>query len=100
MFRPPVGPAAVLPAALGAALALTSNPAHATWTVRPSGTSVTLHDVSAHHGSGGIAWACGDQGTILKTTDAGVTWTALDSGTTVDLHGIAFIEAVGGPVVA
>ncbi|MEZ5065965.1 MAG: hypothetical protein R3B81_14625 [bacterium] len=100
MFRPPVGSAAIFPAALGAALVLAPNPAHATWAIRPSGTSVTLHDVSAHHGSGGMAWACGDQGTILKTTDAGVTWVALNSGTTVDLHGIAFLEANGSPVVA
>ena len=29
---------------------------------------------------GGVAWACGSEGTVLKTVDGGETWTKVNSG--------------------
>lgn len=46
------------------------------------------------------AWACGENGTILFTSNGGATWTLQESGTTATLWSIEFFEVAGGPVVA
>jgi photosystem II stability/assembly factor-like uncharacterized protein len=58
-----------------------------------------LHDVTASHGDIDRAWACGEDGTILFTSNGGATWTPQVSGTTQTLYSIAFIELTGGPVI-
>ena len=44
------------------------------WQPQPSGTTVRLRGVSAV--SERVAWASGDKGTFLRTTDGGKTWKA------------------------
>jgi len=44
------------------------------WAPQPSGVTVRLRGVSAV--SGTVAWASGDRGTYLRTTDGGRTWQA------------------------
>ncbi len=44
------------------------------WEPQTSGTSVRLRGVSAVDGR--VAWASGDKGTFVRTTDGGKTWTA------------------------
>ncbi|HZI19294.1 MAG TPA: hypothetical protein VEY09_11935 [Pyrinomonadaceae bacterium] len=46
----------------------------AQWVEQPSGTDVRLRGVSAV--SARVAWASGDRGTYLRTTDGGKTWRA------------------------
>lgn len=70
------------------------------WNIQLSGTSNDLYSVNFNHGNDDIAWACGENGTILFTSNAGVTWTLQKSGTTNDLFSIVFMETVGGPVYA
>jgi photosystem II stability/assembly factor-like uncharacterized protein len=43
------------------------------WEPQASGTTVRLRGVSAVDGR--VAWASGDKGTVLRTTDGGKTWT-------------------------
>jgi len=38
------------------------------------------------------AWAVGDFGTIVYTTDAGTTWTTQDSGTSENLRGVSAVD--------
>ena len=60
------------------------------WSSVPSGTTSNLNRaVLLNSGTG---FAVGDNGTILKTTDAGATWTTLTSGTTSTLHGVDFLN--------
>jgi len=70
------------------------------WVQQQSGTANHLYDVTASHGAISRAWACGQDGTILFTSNGGATWTAQESGTTQTLQSIAFIEEVGGVVAA
>lgn len=70
------------------------------WVSRNSGTSRHLYDVTANHGQDEKAWACGEGGIILHTTNLGATWVQQSSGTTNTLYGIAFMEISGGPVTA
>jgi photosystem II stability/assembly factor-like uncharacterized protein len=42
------------------------------------------------------AWAVGDEGTILATTDGGAGWNAQTSGTIDSLYGVAFVDTVHG----
>ena len=60
------------------------------WTAQTSGTTTLLRGVSAVDAN--TAWAVGDTGTILHTTDAGTTWTA-QSGTTNDLRDVSAVDA-------
>jgi photosystem II stability/assembly factor-like uncharacterized protein len=46
-----------------------------------------------------MAWAVGDEGTILWTTDGGQIWQRLDSGTRHDLRDVFFIDSATGWVV-
>ena len=45
------------------------------WTTQPSGVTARLRGVSAV--SDRVAWASGNGGTVLRTTDGGVTWQTL-----------------------
>jgi hypothetical protein len=45
------------------------------------------------------AFAVGNSGTIIKTTDKGVTWTQLNSGAYQDLSGVYFVNPQVGYVV-
>jgi photosystem II stability/assembly factor-like uncharacterized protein len=70
------------------------------WEAQDAGTAVNLHDITASHSSIEFAWACGDSGTILYTSDGGDTWTRQETGTQQALRSIAFYELEAGPVVA
>ncbi|MDY6794526.1 MAG: YCF48-related protein [Actinomycetota bacterium] len=60
------------------------------WYEQQSGTTEDLRGVSAVNASN--AWAVGDSGTILKTTDGGVNWISQESGTTEDLWGVSSLD--------
>jgi photosystem II stability/assembly factor-like uncharacterized protein len=51
---------------------LVSLPVSAQWIEQSSPTTKTLYSVSVADNS--VAWACGREGTILKTTDGGTNW--------------------------
>ena len=55
-----------------ALLLLLCHSASAQWTAQASGTTVRLRGVSAV--SATVAWASGDKGTFLRTSDGGWTW--------------------------
>lgn len=82
--------------AVGDAGALLSSPDAETWTVRTSGTDLTLYDVA--HGNNTFV-AVGQAGEILSSND-GVTWTPASSPSSRDLravvHHIDRFFAVGG----
>jgi photosystem II stability/assembly factor-like uncharacterized protein len=59
---------------------------------KPPGTT-QLYGVTAV--STTTAWACGENGTIIKTTDA-TNWSALTSGVSVVLRDIDFVDANNG----
>jgi len=60
------------------------------WITQNSGTTQHLYDVYFINTQTG--WACGDNGTILKTTNAGNDWFGQNSGTTYQLYSIHFID--------
>lgn len=62
----------------------------ATWTERPSPTTLTLRSVSFADASSG--WATGDSGVLLATLDGGQTWMEQDSNSTGHLYGISSID--------
>lgn len=70
------------------------------WFLQVSGISVNLHSINSHHGNENIAWACGDNGVILHTTNGGTNWTQQVSGTTNGLYSICFMESAAAPVMA
>lgn len=94
-----ITPASLL-TGLGLLATLLISPAQAGWVMQNSGTTHNLNDVTANHGHIDFAWACGDHGTILYTSNGGQTWQEQASGTTADLHSLAFIEITLGPVMA
>lgn len=96
-FRLRLSIAAILAASL---LFLAGTAIASGWELQSSGTTVDLHGVTASHSSIQVAWACGDQGTILHTTNGGASWAQQNSGTDRDLYGIAFQELALGPVIA
>jgi photosystem II stability/assembly factor-like uncharacterized protein len=57
------------------------------WTEVESGVTVDLN-AGAGMSTGGPAWAVGNDGTIIRTTDGNV-WNQVSSGTTADLYAIA-----------
>ena len=61
-------------------LILTSLEAHADWFHQNSGTSANLRSVIFNHGNENIAWACGENGTILYTSNGGTNWIMQNSG--------------------
>src|SRR6478609_1607501 len=67
------------------------------WSAANSGTTNNLN--RGYLLDSGTAFAVGDAGTILKSTDAGVTWAPLTSGTTNPLQGVYFFDATQGVAV-
>lgn len=65
------------------------------WELQPTPTTVNLHSVNFEHSTDARAWACGDEGTILYTSNGGATWVRQETGTTANLHGIVFHEENG-----
>lgn len=71
------------------------------WQVQNSGTIVNLYSIVADHSDiRNTAWACGDNGTIVFTSNSGNAWTQQNSGTTNKLYSIAWLEVQGAPVIA
>jgi photosystem II stability/assembly factor-like uncharacterized protein len=48
--------------------------AHAQWTIENSGTTADLRGI--FNVGGGVAWASGTNGTVLRTEDGGYVWQA------------------------
>ena len=68
------------------------------WFHQNSGVNHNLHSVNFNHGNENHAWACGDNGTILYTSNGGINWILQNSGTSSDLYAVVFMEISGGPV--
>jgi hypothetical protein len=54
------------------ALALVTTAAHAQWEMEDSNTTASLRGI--HNVGGGVAWASGTNGTVLRTEDGGYLW--------------------------
>src|SRR3954451_23994494 len=67
------------------------------WSAANSGTANNLNGVYLL--DSGPAFAVGDAGMILKSTDAGATWAPLLSGTTNALQDVYFFDAIQGVAV-
>lgn len=72
-------------------------PAQASWTLLNSGTSVDLFGVDAVDAT--TAFAVGDRGTILKTTDGGTSWKKQSSGVRTRLQRVQFLDGSNGYVL-
>lgn len=62
-----------------------------------SGKTANLRTIASY--SPEVAYAAGDAGTVIKSTDAGETWESLSCGTMNDLQGMDFINDYTGIVV-
>jgi photosystem II stability/assembly factor-like uncharacterized protein len=67
------------------------------WFPVDSGTTNNLN--GAYLLDSGTGFVVGDEGTILKTTDAGATWTPLTSGTARTLHDVYLLNPDEGVAV-
>ena len=67
------------------------------WVNQNSGTPNHLYDVYFINTQTG--WACGDNGTLIKTTNGGNNWFGQTSGTTFPLYSIHFVNAYTGYAV-
>jgi photosystem II stability/assembly factor-like uncharacterized protein len=67
------------------------------WAKQISGTNTILNSIYFTDASNG--YAVGNNGTILKTTNAGISWVAKSSGTTSNLNSIYFINTTTGYIV-
>lgn len=68
--------------------------AHAQWTLEQSNTTADLRGID--NVGGGVAWASGTNGTVLRTLDDGATWTRCVVPTeaeTLDFRGIQAFDA-------
>lgn len=65
------------------------------WFVQAGATTADLHGVFAL-ADGRTAWAVGDGGTVLRTTDAGGTWTRQTTNTAFNLNAVWFTDAASG----
>ncbi|MEP6732977.1 MAG: hypothetical protein ABJE10_20205 [bacterium] len=79
-------------AALAVALAI-AEPVHAQWISQTSGTDAELRGLSVV--SPEVAWASGQRGTVLRTTDGGRTWKTdtIPGASKLDLRSIAATSA-------
>ena len=66
------------------------------WLPVPSGTTEDLNDVSY---VGGVFWAIGNSGTILRTTDATSSWAQITPISDHDLRAISFADSSDGWIV-
>ena len=65
-----------------------------TWTVQDLQSSTALwnvHFLDSLHG-----WACGDNGTVVRTYDGGTTWTNRRSGTSGSMRAVFFADQTTG----
>ncbi|MGE5362051.1 MAG: WD40/YVTN/BNR-like repeat-containing protein [Bacteroidales bacterium] len=71
-----------------------------TWQDQPSGTAERLRGVAAVDAR--TAWACGNRGTVLRTTDGGRRWTpvAVPGAETLDFRDIEALDATIAFVLA
>src|SRR3990172_11883982 len=60
------------------------------WVLQNSGTPNHLYDVYFINTQTG--WACGDNGTIVKTTNGGTNWFGQTSGVITQLRTIHFVD--------
>jgi photosystem II stability/assembly factor-like uncharacterized protein len=79
---------AIAPAASAAAAVSVGHSAWSWGNPQPQG-----NDLAALSFAGGVGYAAGDFGTLLKTTDSGVTWTGLASGTTARFTQVRAVDA-------
>jgi len=56
----------------------------------------TLLDLNAAAAKGGNAWACGENGVILASTDNGQTWNSQNAGVGSTLEAVQFLSATYG----
>ncbi len=80
--------------ALSAILAATSPVIHAQWTMENSNTTANLRGI--HSIGGGVAWASGTNGTVLRTEDGGYLWqscTVPPGAEKLDFRGIQAFDA-------
>lgn len=78
-----------LPAAVALILGTLVTPARAQWTPQASGTIAELRGLGVV--SPRVAWASGQHGTVLRTTDGGTTWSAdtVPGASALDFRAIA-----------
>jgi photosystem II stability/assembly factor-like uncharacterized protein len=84
---------------VSAAAAQSAGPKLPLWSMESSGTTVNLHSIRAL--SGGLAWAGGTNGTIIRTDDDGKTWKQCPvppDGQGLDFRGISAFD--GTTVIA
>jgi len=67
------------------------------WSVRQSGTTVTLRAVRAFDQN--IGMAIGDSLTVVRTVDGGETWTIQSSGSDASLNAMSFWSTLQGTMV-
>jgi photosystem II stability/assembly factor-like uncharacterized protein len=83
--------------ALLAILAATSSAAFAQWTLETSNTTADLRGI--HSIGGGVAWASGTNGTVLRTEDGGYVWQSCSvppGAEKLDFRGIQAFDAKYG----
>lgn len=61
------------------------------WVIQNSGTTAELYSVSAVNEN--VAWACGANGVVIRTTDGGLTWQTVNAPRAVDAYVIWALSA-------
>src|ERR1700758_3913118 len=77
-----------------AILAATSSVAHAQWTLETSNSTADLRGID--NVGGGVAWASGTNGTVLRTEDGGYVWqscTVPPGAEKLDFRGVQAFDA-------
>jgi photosystem II stability/assembly factor-like uncharacterized protein len=64
------------------------------WVHQSSGTDKTFHNL--HFLNENLGWACGYDGTIVKTTNGGIDWISQNIGTLDDIHALFFTDSLVG----
>ena len=65
-----------------------------TWVEQTSGTTEKLRAVQFLDANNG--YVCGDNGTVIKTTDGGTTWTSVNISTSVPVCDVYFVDTSEG----